>query len=97
MPEDSEPRTFSEFEEWLKKETKTAFTPTRLAPHEILVERNRWEIERLRKIIEVAEQVDGKTIQGRLKAWKSQLTRLQEKQKRFDSLKQEVDADKDGL
>ena len=82
----TQPRTFSQFEDWLKKESKTVFTPSRLAPHDVLLERNRWEIERLRKIIEAAEQVDGKTIKSRLKMWRAQLLRLQEKQKRYSSL-----------
>ena len=79
----SNPKTFAEFELWKQELFSTDFKTTASSPHHFGLERTDFEIERLTKLIGVAEGIEGKTIKGRIQGWKHQLAKLESTKTRF--------------
>lgn len=80
------PRTFAEFEKYRQELFSTDFQGRNLHPIAFGMERTKFEIERLRQLIQVAEQIEGVTIKGRLEGWKRQMQRLESAHQRFQNL-----------
>ena len=55
-------------------------------PLSILLERNEFEIRRLKELVRVAEKVEGKVVGKRIDGWRRQLAKKLEAQERYKKL-----------
>lgn len=84
------PKTFAEFELYRKQLFADNFKPMGLNPISMGEQRCKFEADRLRKLIEAAEQVNGTTIPKRIRGWKLKLARIERNQERFRTLYREA-------
>lgn len=85
-PQFNPPTSFVAFETFRKQLMSEKFKPKSISLMTMGVERCAFEASRLRKLIEVAEGVEGTTIAKRIPTWKNRLRKAEENRERLRRL-----------
>src|SRR5687767_6813611 len=80
------PKTFAEFELFRQHLFAIPFKSQSSNPISLGAERTQFEIDRLRRLLQVAQHVEGKTVRVRTTGWERQLNRTERNYKRFREL-----------
>lgn len=88
--------TFKGFEKFRQELSRDEFRGQNLHPIIYGLERTLFEKRRLKKLIDVGEDVDAITVKGKLLQWKRQLQRLDKVEERFLRLAREFNLDAAG-